>query len=430
MNSPAARFVGCLAAALCLASSVAIAGPVNVIFTIDPTMSTESYSGTDNTYGAFVAQQPGSLTTSVSGNFVVSFDPTTDNPTAVRFVGNNPGNNNAYYQLANGIQNAAPVNGPANLAGTTAGGDVNFALQNLVYSLNSSIIPVSTTSGLTETFSATNPPTSYTVTSGGLVSKTPGGIVGSATDYVGSTGNLTTGTYTLTESSPGSGQWQLALNGSVTYTYNNGSTTGTLTASGALVANATYNAANIQTVQAGTQTVTVSGNQPNSAVTATLPSTSTGGTLTVQQVPGITSLTQAAVTAGENNPVFALSTSSASIGAPQIWQVNYDGSLDGGMATLTFDFDPLTIPVGTPLSSLGIWHFDAALGQWQFLTGPVVDSFASLGYDTITIQTTSFSPFDLGVAPAPEPATILLVGSGLVPLALFAPRRKQNASRA
>ena len=307
MNSPGIRFVGlsvgCLSAVLCLvaAPGAAVAGPINVIFTIDPTVSTESYSGTDNTYGAFSAQQPGSLSTSTSGNFVLSFDPTTDHPTSIQFVGNNPGNNNAFYQLANGIQNAQPGNQPANLAGTTSGGQVQFALQNLIFSLNSGVIPVATASGLSQTFSATNPaaPTGYTVTSGGIVSQTPGGLVGSATNYVGSTGNLTTGTFTLSESAPGLGQWSLAINGSVTYTYNNGTTTGTLTATGALVGSAAYSAANIQNVASGSQTVTVPGNDPNAAVTAALPSSSSGGTLTVQQVPGITSLTQAAVTAGE-----------------------------------------------------------------------------------------------------------------------------------
>jgi hypothetical protein len=286
---------------------------------------------------------------------------------------------------------------------------------------------------LTETFSATNPiaPTSYTTTSGGIIAKNPdGSVVGNSSDYVGSTGPITTGTWTLTESASGSGQWQLAINGSVTYGYNNGATTGTLTATGAIIASATYSAANIQSVAPGSQTVTVSGNNPNAAVTAALPSTSSGGTLTVQQVPGITSLTQAAVTAGENNPVFALSTGNVSIGAPQIWQVNYDGSLNGGIATLTFDFDPTTIPTGTPLSDLGIWHFDSSLDQWQFLTGAVVDSYATLGYDTITIQTTGFSPFELGTTPTPEPAAIVLAISGLMPLAVFARRRRRHLLRA
>lgn len=429
--------IGCTLtiAAICLVNSSGPAwgSPVDVIFTIDQSQTTQSWSGVDNTYGSFSPQTAGSLTTSAFGNFVVSFDPTTDNPTSIQFVGNNAGNNNAYYQLANGVTSAVPGGQPANLAGTTSGGEVLFALQNLVFSLNSAPIPVATTSGLTETYSATNPsaPTGYTVTAGGIVFQTPGNVVnGNSTDYVGSTGNLTTGTWTLTESAPGSGHWQLALVGSVTYTYNDGATTGTLTASGNYIANATYSSNNISNVGGGSQTVTVPGNNPTTgAVTATLPSTSSGGTLTVQQVPGITSLTQAAVTAGQSNPIFALSTSDTSIGAPQIWQVDYTGSLNGGLATLTFDFDPTTIPSGTPLSSLGIWHFNELVGEWQFLTGPIVDSYATLGYDTITIQTGSFSPFMLGEQVAPEPATALLAMTALVPMGLLRFRRKRLAAK-
>ena len=112
--------------------------------------------------------------------------------------------------------------------------------------------------------------------------------------------------------------------------------------------------------------------------------------------------------------------------------MDYSGSLNGGTASLTFDFDPTTIPAGTPLSDLGIWHFNSSLGQWEFLTGTIVDSFATLGYDTITIQTMSFSPFDLGLAPVavPEPATTVLAGSGLLSLACFAYRRRRHALKA
>ena len=422
---------------LTLVSSAAVASPIDIVFTIDPSESTVAWSGTDNSYGAFSAQPGGSLSTQVSGNFVLAFDPTTDNPATIQFVGNNAGNNNAYYQASNSDANAVPVGGPANLAGTTSGGQVQFALQNLIFSLNSGTINAATTTGLTETFSATSstPPTGYTVTSGGLVFQAPNGVNGNSADYVGSTGNLTTGTFTLTESGPSSGQWTLGIHGTVTYTYNNGATTGTLTATGDQVATATYSVNNqtgVTTASSAPETVTVPGNTPTSAVTATLPQGTTAGTISVQQVPGITSLTQAAVTAGQNNPVFALSTSDTSIGAPQIWTVQFTGSLNGGTATLTFDFDPSTIPAGTPLSDLGIWHFDdnpadATYLQWVFLTGPI-NVYA--GYDTITITTSSFSPFELGreFTPTPEPSTIALATAALVPLAgFFALRRKRRA---
>ncbi len=413
---------------LTLVARVTVASPIDVIFTIDPTQSTATWSGTDNTYGAFSAQTPGSLSTSVSGNYVVAFDPSTDNPTSIQFVGNNANNNNAYYQLA------------GNLNGTTAGNTVQFSIQNLIYSLNSGPIAAATTAGLTETFSGTDAtsPTGYTVTSGGAVFTTPNGTAGNSTNYVGSTGNLTTGTITLSESAPGSGKWTLGFNGTVTYTYDTHEagygTGGVFTAAGNVVSTANYsvnNQSSVSSAPSGPETVTVPGNSPNSAVTATLPTGTTAGTLSVQQVPGITSLTQAAVTAGQNNSVFALSTSNTSIGAPQIWTVQFTGSLGNGLTTLTFDFDPLTIPAGTPLSSLGVWHFDdnpadATYDQWVFLTGPigVYD-----GYDTITVTTSSFSPFELGTdVNTPEPSTIVLAAMGLLPLACPCRRRRKQAS--
>jgi hypothetical protein len=413
---------------LTLVARWAVASPVDVIFTIDPTQSTGSWSGTDNTYGAFSAQSPGSLSTSVSGNFVVAFDPSTDNPTSIQFVGNNANNNNAYYQLA------------GNLNGTTAGNEVQFSIQNLIYSLNSGPIAAATTSGLTETFSGTDAtsPTGYTVTSGGAVFNTPNGISGNSSNYVGSTGSLTTGLISLSESAAGSGQWTLGFNGTVTYTYDQHEagygTGGVFTAAGNLVATANYsvnNQSSVSSAPSGPETVTVQGNSANSAVTATLPTGTTAGTLSVQQVPGITSLTQAAVTAGQNNPVFALSTSNTSIGAPQIWTVQFTGSLGNGLTTLTFDFDPSTIPAGTPLSSLGIWHFDdnpadATYDQWVFLMGPIG---VYSGYDTITVTTSSFSPFELGTdINTPEPSTIVLAALGLMPLACFYGRRRKRAA--
>ena len=61
---------------------------VDVIFTINSNLSTQSWSGSDDVYGAFSPQFPGSLSTPVDGSFVVSFDPSTDTPQSIQLIGN------------------------------------------------------------------------------------------------------------------------------------------------------------------------------------------------------------------------------------------------------------------------------------------------------------------------------------------------------
>jgi hypothetical protein len=422
------------AGALILMSSLsgtAAASPINVIFTIDPMQSTESYSGNDNTFGAIVSQSTttNTLSTPVSGNFVVSFDPSSDTPQSIQIAGSNPNNNNGFYQLANSVPNASPFGTPANLAGNAgSSGQLPFALRNLVYNLNSPVLNAPSNSGLTETFTATT--TFFKVTAGGIDYATPNIPGGRSSSYVGASDHLTTGNWSLSESAPGSGNWTLSENGAYTYHYNNGFSTGSLTASAAIVATAQVTTtgpnANVAPVPTPTGTPVTAqalgGSSTTGGVSATFNPGTTGGTLAVQQVPGITSLTQAAIDAGQHNPAFAVSTSSASIGAPQIWNVQFDGSLNGGQATLVFDYDPSLLPAGFDQSQLGIWHYNELVGQWQF--GGTVD----VPDHTITFVTSSFSPFELGSVP--EPTTIVLALGALLPFAGYARRRKRTNSLA
>lgn len=99
----------------------------------------------------------------------------------------------------------------------------------------------------------------------------------------------------------------------------------------------------------------------------------------------------------------------------QYWDLHYTGALDGP-ATVTFQFDPTLVTQGLPL---GIWHYVDSTG-WEFLGGTVVGN-------QITVTTSSFSPFALGVAPVPEPATYVLGALGLVGL-LAARRGRQRKS--
>jgi hypothetical protein len=61
-----------------------------------------------------------------------------------------------------------------------------------------------------------------------------------------------------------------------------------------------------------------------------------------------------------------------------------------------------------------------------FLTGPI-GVFS--GYDTITVTTSSFSPFELGTAVnTPEPSSIVLAACGLMPFACFYGCRRKRAA--
>ena len=158
-------------------------------------------------------------------------------------------------------------------------------------------------------------------------------------------------------------------------------------------------------------------------VTVGLDPATTGGAISVQQVPNNTSLPTVAIAAIQNNPLFAVSSATFSV-APQIWNVNYAGSLDGGTASLVFHYDPGLLPAGTDEPTLVIWHFNSVSNVWEH--GGTVNTTDH----TVTYVTTSFSPFELGTAiAAPEPSSIVLAAMGFVGLAAWGWRR-QKRSRA
>ncbi len=388
----------------------------DVIFTIDPNQSTTTWSGTDNDYGAFGPVTPGSLSAPVSGHFLVRFDPLNGTPSTIQFVGGD-----GYFELASPYTVAPGVGGsetpaPANVAMTTAGGEATLVYRNLVWDFESS--PVAGTGGV---FPATETP--FAVLSGEMDGKDPGGSGGQDLTYNGYVTSPTSGSWTLSETSPGSGDWTLATSGDYTYSYNGFVTNGVLTAALNSVATAHFGAANVASVSStDTEAEALGGSGSTGGVSVNFAGPTTGGTFSVQQVPDNTGLSQAAVAAAAANPIFALSTSELSV-APQIWNVQYDGSLDGGTATLVFNYDPTLLPTGTDPTTLGIWHFSKITDEWVF--GGIVDPLVH----TITFETDSFSPFQLGIN-VPEPGTWALAMLGLGCLALPSVRRRVRRQRA
>jgi hypothetical protein len=242
---------------------------------------------------------------------------------------------------------------------------------------------------------------------------------GGATDYTGNTDNLTGGTWTISESSPGSGDWTLTFSGYYDY----GDISASFTASGSVVSTAHFSAANLADVQPeDTQAEALGGSDEVGGVSAEFSQETSGGTFSVQQVPNESALSQAAVAAAEVNPIFALSTDTLSAN-PQIWNVDFSGDLGGASVTLTFHYDPTLLPVGLDELTLGIWHFNSNTNEWDF--GGTVDPDA----DTIAYTTDNFSPFQLGVN-VPEPSTLLLAAAGLAVIAGIGRRRRRTSFHA
>ncbi len=388
------RFCGCVAATLVSAwmACGASAATQDVVFTIDPAASSFSLSGSNNVYGNYVPQAQGSDVSSVTGHFLVRFDPTTNAPATIQFIGND-----GYYEQTT----------PLALKTSTPG--VSFNYSNLSWDFSS---PILTGSG--GTFPANT--THFDVTGG----------TGHADFSDGSTttypiapydDHVTTGNWQLTEQGAGTGNWQLSVSGTYVTTlgwrnpYGSGPETFTLNAT----STAHFGAGNIATLApTDTSASVLGGASTPGGVSITLPGPSNGGTLTAQQIPNPSGLSQAAITAGESNPVFAASTGDLSVN-PQIWTVEYTGLLAGQTATLVFHYDTSLLPVGTDESKLGIWHYNGS--TWDF--GGTVNTLDH----TITFDTTSFSPFVLGLA-VPEPSTFVLAGLGIVGLAGMALRKK------
>jgi len=104
-------------------------------------------------------------------------------------------------------------------------------------------------------------------------------------------------------------------------------------------------------------------------------------------------------------PTFSIANGDGTVA---LWQLESTGSFLGD-ATIVFQYDPALLAPGVDESQLTIFHLVA--GEWIQLQGEV-DTVAN----KITVNTSSFSPFVLGVVAIPEPTTALLLALGLAGL--------------
>jgi hypothetical protein len=386
------RFTVPLLAVLLAETRVGLAE--QIIFTVDNTQSTFDFTATLASFGGgpFIEQSPGSSSAPISGHFLVDFDSSTPTPSSLSFIDGHG------YVRAESPHLALPGIGGsgtpalANLAlkSTPPFDGILVAIRNLAWDFDSPS-PISRTAGV-----YAGNQTRFTFLSGDLVSN----AVGPA-DLTGNQEQFDDGNWTLSESN---GQWSLSA--SVFWTDPDDDAQSTVTMN--VVSTAAFGAANIAQVATGaTQTEALGGSSMTGGVSAEFSAPTSGGTFTVQQIPNATGLSQLAVEAAEANPIFALSTASLSAD-PQIWNVNYTGTLNG-TATLVFNYDPSLLPVGFDPLTLGIWHFSSLTNQWDF--GGTVDPFAH----TITYVADSFSPFMLGTV-VPEPPSVILAAVAILSL--------------
>jgi uncharacterized repeat protein (TIGR03803 family) len=162
---------------------------------------------------------------------------------------------------------------------------------------------------------------------------------------------------------------------------------------------------NANFVESGTNTTTTVTSSADSGTLQASFSNTTGGLLTVTS--GITT------TSSLFNPNNAYDSGGVNFALPgdgtevQIWDLSYSGTFSGE-TQLVFDFDPTGMTLAQE-EALEVFHYTG--GQWVPIGGTV-----DLDDDTITVDTTSFSPFAIGLVPEPTTLSILLAG-GLVLLA-------------
>ncbi len=157
-KSPSARaFVSYLSVAI--TALVLMIGPnlataVQIVFTIDPALSSSNWAGTDTASGLpYATTSEGSLSAPITGNFRVDFDPTTSTPPTIQVIGDTTGQN-GYFLVQSPVSGQAP--------------GVSWQISNLSWTFSNSS-PMTPTSPGEHTFTTTpsSNPTGFYVLSGG-----------------------------------------------------------------------------------------------------------------------------------------------------------------------------------------------------------------------------------------------------------------------
>jgi hypothetical protein len=391
---------------LCCYQQLPAVSANDIIMAVDPTQSQITLSAVDSLFGSSVTQAAGSDTTNVSGHFLVDFDAVSPGgPASIQFI---PGHGSSAYNDTGAGANFQPSNLPANFALQNGAGTSTLALRQLSWDWNSAPL------GVTSSGQFASSGMQFNVLAG-QEDVSNSNLGNQSFNAVGFSSNLSSGTSTLQQTTPGA--WQLAINFTYVDTQSLGGETSTLTYTGTIHASAMFGAANVANVDPSMNPTAdvLGGSAQVGGVSAMFDPSGTAGTFSAQQIP-FAGLSNAAIAAAKQNPVFALSTSNLSV-TPQIWDVQYSGILGLGIQ-LTFHYDPSLLPLGTDESKLGIWHYDSSSNMWQF--GGTVDTVDH----TIIYFANSLSPFELGLK-VPEPSTIVLAGLGVLGLG-FATLRKKN----
>src|SRR5262249_9654673 len=146
---------GIVALALMVGASVSVAE--DVVFTIDPTQSTDSTSGTNGSGVGSYSSSP------ITGNFIVNFDPSTATPTSLKSVGDGTANF-GYFQTS------------STLTGQSADAAVQWQINNLSWTFASDVLNA-TSPGVypVAPVPAASPDAGFRVLSGGANLSYPGG---------------------------------------------------------------------------------------------------------------------------------------------------------------------------------------------------------------------------------------------------------------